>query len=171
MNHISRFVWVFGLLLVLMNCKQQDPWHDSDEWDPETTARHLNVLLKAQVDVLQQAVDLDGLPQNLRQELWAVLVDECDTGYEVFVRVNRNGRLKQQVCDALSSIVGDLQSRKVLLLEQLQAEGQSSILESTAPSHEAWEVLKPRINGYSVQALQIRCRHPEGYWDWSIPSD
>ena len=171
MKQLGRFPGIAILVLVLMSCETQDPWHNSDEWNPEETARHLAVLLKAQVDVLEQAVDLDELPETLRQELWALLIDECDTGYEVFVRVNRNRQLKQKVCDALSSIVDGVQTRKEVLLQQLQSRNQSSILESTAPSEEAWEVLNPRINGYSVQALQVRCRHPEGYWDWPIPSN
>ena len=159
------------LLLTLLSCERQDPWHDSDGWNAEATARHLAVLVQAQVDVLEQAIELSELPQDLGQELWALMIDECDTGYELFVRVNRNGGLKEEVCEALSTIVDEVQSRKESLLKRLESDGHASILESTAPSDEAWAVMLPRLNGYSVQALRIRCLHPEGYWDWSLPSD
>ena len=171
MKHACRLFMKTLLLLALLSCEQQDPWHDSDGWNAEATASHLAVLVQAQVEVLEQAIDLSELPQDLRQELWALMIDECDTGYEVFVRVNRNGGLKEEVCQALSTIVDEAQSRKEAFLKQLESDGHAAILESTAPSDEAWAVILPRINGYSVQALRIRCLHPEGYWDWSLPSD
>ena len=162
------------LLLVLltgaaiMGCEDDNPYWDASNWDMNQTADRLVTLLQAQTSILSQASVETPLPASLQRELWALVLDEYDTAFEVYVRLNRNGHLIAPFCATLSDRVEPAERERQQTLEHLRAQG-LDVIRRSAPSLDAWESLEPRLADHSASSLITRCMIDSGFQHRNLP--
>jgi hypothetical protein len=97
------------------------------------------------------------------------MLDEYDTGFEIYVRLNRTPDLIDPFCQILHARLSQLDATRVATLTRLGSRARA-VLQLAAPSPDAFRSMEPRIERYSVTAMLKRCGHPNGFDDWSMPS-
>ncbi|MEE2906840.1 MAG: hypothetical protein VX527_03310 [Planctomycetota bacterium] len=161
MNMIGRVVLIVVASL-LFGCREDNPYWDSTNWNMTQTVDRLVNLLKAENAILLKAQQAPPMTESLQRELWTLLLDECDIGFEVWVRLRRNRKLVAPLCDAMSSELSPLLARQLVIKPEL-ANQRDTLLRSVAPSEEAWEELRPRLVAFGIAALLDRCNNKSGY--------
>lgn len=161
MTRVRMLMIILGMLSTVA-CREDNPYWDSSNWDMEATARHMAVLVDEQNSIIVQVDNGAPLAEPLQARLWALLLDEYDIGFEIWVRLRRTRKLVPVFCETLSEHLATAMSERSSLLDR-QGSDVLRILRSSAPNEQAWEELRPRLAGFGAAALLDRCADPKGY--------
>jgi len=158
---------LISLLLVLLTfgslgCDEENPYFDSSNWNMNQTVDRLARIVQRENSLILEARDSNDLSETSRRDLWALFMDECDIGFEVWVRLRRNRRLVSPFCEAYSIKVAPLLEQRA----ELQVQGSDVdvfYLKAVAPNPTAGIEFEIRFNAFGARALQERCLDREGY--------
>ena len=159
---MTRVLMILLALLTLGACREDNPYWDSSNWDMEATAGRMADLLEEQNRILAQDGKGNQSLDRMHEELWALLLDEYDTGFEIWVRLRRNPKLVPECCETLSRHLGPVMLERAGILGKLE-NSSVDLLRNSAPSDQAWLEFQPRLAQFGAAALLDRCGHRKGY--------
>ncbi|MBG84612.1 MAG: hypothetical protein CMJ40_08710 [Phycisphaerae bacterium] len=149
-------------LLAACGCQEEHPFHDSSNWDMDASIGRLVEIVEDQNALLEQLHAATPIPPSIAMELWALTVDECDTGFECWARLMRAPELVPPFCQSLDAQLSSLESTRSGLIDRY-SEHDVFFLQSIAPGFEALNDMGPRLQTHGIKALLERCEAPDGY--------
>ncbi|MDG2422859.1 MAG: hypothetical protein P8M22_02645 [Phycisphaerales bacterium] len=152
----------------LSGCEDDNPYFDSTNWNMNRTVEQLADILRSENAILLEKSPGSPLSESDRLELWALVLDECEFGFEIWVRLRRNHRLVRPFCETLSMDIVPLLAQRDSI-ELIKQESMPGLLSLIAPNNESFLEFRGRFNAYSAAALQDRCGSPSGYRQRSWP--
>lgn len=161
MNVVVQMVLIVVASL-LFGCREDNPYWDSTNWNMNQTVDRLANLLRAENAILLQAQQNPPMTAALQREFWTLLLDECDIGFEVWVRLRRNRKLVAPFCNAISSELSPLLASQMIIKSELASQ-RDALFRSVAPSEEAWKELRSRLEAFGIKGLLDRCSSKSGY--------
>ena len=150
------------LSFITCSCREENPYFDSSNWNMNQSVEQLADILRTENQILFEAQSSSSLPESAKRDLWVLLMDETDIGFEVWVRLKRNSRLVSPFCDVFSKEIVPLLNER----SQMHDGGssiESTLLSDMPPSSSAGQGFQDRFNAYGARALYERCGDPTGY--------